>query len=266
MSENDAARAWEERQDVKIDLGAMSPADARREIARDVIAAVKAGMIRVDHVYFNAHTSQMDGLLVDVQKAVRGKSCNACAIGACLYAVVTREDRLEARVGYSGVIAIRRAEIVARLEGYFDSFQLRLMENAYEQTTLARSRPRSSRTTLHITCGVGDFVHPAGSVAAQNSGSSASGGPNFTPCASSAARSAIRHSTGRHSLFTSSACPAASCASIAPLRAADSSRVRANTGSAAMRASSEILDVSVIRFDALTAPPRTPSSVQLRAV
>lgn len=110
--------------------------EARVLIAKDVLALLDADFFNMGGNYISfyelhatraieGHETQLDTLLRSAQH-----SCDVCALGAILVAVVLRNDRLavgELRMNYQIVENIRRY-----LEPYFTKEQLMLIEDAYE--------------------------------------------------------------------------------------------------------------------------------------
>jgi hypothetical protein len=132
-----------EEQRREVDLKKLTPAQARVEIAKDVIAQVEARQLLAAHgVYFlpggeptqadfdfiRSGARDMKGLLEELRAS--RKPCRVCAVGACLAAVVAREN--DFTVGDCATILDQATRLKRRLSPYFPEGMLALMEAAFE--------------------------------------------------------------------------------------------------------------------------------------
>ncbi len=135
----------------KIDLSKLTKAQARVEIAKDVIAGIKADKFRATHTYadldlmgdvgerarevYDKLTETWDGEEQSYSKKVDWMavlnlpkaSCDVCAIGACFAATVRRENKFSAPT-----TSVEREDVVKRMRNYFSPGQLDKLESAYE--------------------------------------------------------------------------------------------------------------------------------------
>lgn len=137
----------------KIDLSKLTKNQARVEIAKDVIAGIKAKTLRASHTYadldlgpgarmidrnaFRKATEKFDydsGKWLGDGKidwkdtlAIPNVRCDVCAIGACFAATVRRENKFSSRNN-----SVDREEVVHRMRSYFTDDQLTCLESAYE--------------------------------------------------------------------------------------------------------------------------------------
>lgn len=112
-----------------IDLDALPRAEARVEIARDVIAAVKAGILMAGYIYM--HLDRDDGPLDLRARLALVERCKVCAVGAVFVATVARADKFQLHVNRHHS-PVGRSDMVVRLSEFFSEIELNRLESAYE--------------------------------------------------------------------------------------------------------------------------------------
>src|SRR6478609_9377578 len=127
-----------------VDLRSLTPAQARVAIAKDVLEAIEAKrLIAMRGDYFLPENVRWqddfyNGEARDMREFVLGefaakRRCKVCAIGACLVAVVAREN--DFMIGGETSARGQSRTAVRRLSQYFPQRMLALMEQAFEATT-----------------------------------------------------------------------------------------------------------------------------------
>lgn len=122
--------------DKLVDLKSMSKEDARREIARDVLAAMKAEKIQVESGNYCEMKFDTDGQAQDSVSfrdvMPKLKQCHVCAIGALFVANVARTNRFDISVYGNGDAWVGDMDMLRKLRPYFSAVELRTIEAAFE--------------------------------------------------------------------------------------------------------------------------------------
>src|SRR6266404_2805338 len=117
-----------------VDLHKLTRAEARVEIARDVLAALKVKKILVGpYGYFDANIEKA-GELRDLL-APENVKCQVCAIGAVFTAAVARVDNYAVspiHIDVAGVVTLSRLACTGKLEPWFTSEELCNVEEMFE--------------------------------------------------------------------------------------------------------------------------------------
>ena len=110
----------------RLDLKKMPKAQARVEIAKDVIAAVKAQRLVPTRGHYVVFDEPVTGELR--QELANIKSCQVCALGALMVAKVARTNKCD----LFNEISLSRDETTSHLIEFFSDDELDEIEQAFE--------------------------------------------------------------------------------------------------------------------------------------
>jgi len=135
----------------KVDLRKLPVAQARVEIARDVIAALKVRVLEASRGdYFSAYTKEEagdEGDEISIRDLFANKaldSCKVCALGALFSAKVGRLNEVS-EVLYGNFLDLDRPDVADPLLEFFSGRQLLLIECAFEMSDMRSNAPLSTR-------------------------------------------------------------------------------------------------------------------------
>lgn len=107
-----------------VDFDALSPAEGRVEIAKDVLAGLETGRLEaLQNVYWNNQSGTSDGPL---REQLVDRTCQVCAIGALFIAEVARNNKFDFH------FRVDRSEMFDKLSRWFSEDQLTEIECAFE--------------------------------------------------------------------------------------------------------------------------------------
>lgn len=124
----------------KIDLASLTRAQARVEIAKDVIAAVSLKRLQPRRGAYvqlttNDKAPSVEGVEGELRELIlKATHCQVCAIGALVVAVAARDNDFKLGwVQFKGAFSVRRGTVFDRLKSFFSPGELDVIEGRFER-------------------------------------------------------------------------------------------------------------------------------------